>query len=224
MLTSVDDFYTAYTSPLRGSTACACSENAEGNAGGGGGVGGRLVVMETSLDVHKASLYDLITPTSLLSWVRVRSANLMARDGAEWSRRFSYDHSGTYANQWMVLDMARFQPASGEQAAQLSDGLLTIVEEMPGMISGSDQTTHLQSTSYWASYNQVFDEELSAYSGSTEFCETTRAEYQERIASGEVPRHDIRTYGDLPGELNCYHTSSRANLFAGLQGSVESVF
>jgi hypothetical protein len=34
----------------------------------------------------------------------------------------------------------------------------------------------------------------------------------------------VRAYGLWPGELNCYHTSSRARLFARLQGSVTSIF
>ena len=148
MLTSVDDFYTAYTAPHRAPPRpCHCPSSGSSTDSGSGETlraGGRLVVLETSLDVHEPTLYDLITPTSLLSWVRVRSANLMATDGAEWTRRFSYDHSGTYANQWMVLDMSKFQPASAHGGAQLQSGLFTVVEEMPGMMRSSDQTTHLQ--------------------------------------------------------------------------------
>lgn len=34
----------------------------------------------------------------------------------------------------------------------------------------------------------------------------------------------VRAYGMWPGELNCYHTSSRARLFARLQSSVSSLF
>ena len=110
---------------------------------------GRLGVMETSLDIHNPSLYDLIVPESLFSWVRVRSANLIAHDGNQWAKRFAFDHSGTYANQWMVLDFDKFQPAntgeSGEgEEAVMKEGLFTVVEEMPGMVKTSDQTQHLK--------------------------------------------------------------------------------
>jgi hypothetical protein len=106
-------------------------------------------VMETSLEIYDPSLYDFITPSSLFSWVRVRSANLMARDGKEWSRRFSFDHSGTYANQWMVLDFDKFSPSrpvsdGGLLPGELREGLLWVVEEMPGLVKSSDQTDMLK--------------------------------------------------------------------------------
>jgi hypothetical protein len=114
--------------------------------------------METSLDVKASELYDFIRPESLLSWVRVRSANLIAIDGQDWVSKFSYDHSGTYANQWMIIDFTKFDDEkksdsdsdrgrgsdrgdSGEDA--LKPGFLTVIEEMPGMIRSGDETHKL---------------------------------------------------------------------------------
>lgn len=150
ILTSVDDFYTTYTSPNihieeNKNKNCYCE-----------GPGGRLGIMETSLDVKSPNLYDKIVPQSLLSWIRVRSANLIAIDGNDWVSRFSYDHSGTYANQWMVIDFTKFHEvdtnninSNTNQQKVLDDGFLTIVEEMPGMIHSGDETQHILVTFYY---------------------------------------------------------------------------
>lgn len=138
VLTSVDDFYTTYTSPNlhieeNKNKNCYCE-----------GPGGRLGIMETSLDVKKPELYELIRPESLLSWVRVRSANLLAIDGKDWISKFSYDHSGTYANQWMVIDFTKFQEKSEvTRKGHIQPGFLTVVEEMPGLIKTGDETDTL---------------------------------------------------------------------------------
>jgi hypothetical protein len=143
VLTSVDDFYTTYTSPN-----LHIEENQDKNCYCEG-PGGRLGIMETSLDVKSPELYDLIKPESLLSWIRVRSANLIAIDGKDWISKFSYDHSGTYANQWMIIDFTKFEERSDETQAQagegnvLNPGFLTIIEEMPGMIHSGDETKKL---------------------------------------------------------------------------------
>lgn len=39
-----------------------------------------------------------------------------------------------------------------------------------------------------------------------------------------MSKADLLKYGDRPGELNCYHTSSRAMLFKRLEKDIESVF
>ena len=39
--------------------------------------------------------------------MRARLANQLAGRGVEWAEVFSMYHSGTYANQWMVMDLDR---------------------------------------------------------------------------------------------------------------------
>ena len=59
----------------------------------------------------------------------------------------------------MIVDMNKFVP--GEP---LGEGLLTVVEEMPGLIVGSDETYTL-SRGYWPSYNVPFFPEIYERSG-----------------------------------------------------------
>ena len=51
---------------------------------------------------------------------------------------FARFHSGTYANQWMVLDFNHFH--SGEQ---LTTGFFNVLEEIPGLVHYEDLTSEL---------------------------------------------------------------------------------
>lgn len=48
----------------------------------------------------------------------------------------SYNHSGTYPNQWMVLNLDLFAPGG----SPLQRGLFTVFEEVPGHSSSADLT------------------------------------------------------------------------------------
>lgn len=72
-----------------------------------------LVVMETTNGVLNDKLYDLVTPKSLLTWQRIPIANSFCNTGKDWVSVFAKHNSGTYANQWMVLDMKLFTPNVG---------------------------------------------------------------------------------------------------------------
>ncbi|ELR21430.1 Phospholipase Blike protein, putative [Acanthamoeba castellanii str. Neff] len=111
-----------------------------------------LVVIETSLSVFNESLYTIVRDNTqvLLSWQRTMLANRMASSGPQWASTYSRYQSGTYNNQWMVLDTKRF-----EQGVQLNPYTLTILEQIPGYIQWDDQTSIL-AEGYWPSYNVPF--------------------------------------------------------------------
>jgi len=110
-----------------------------------------LVVIETSLEVKDTSLYELLSPHTVPCWLRVMVANMLARDPSDWAALFSRLHSGTYNDQWMVLDLRAF--ASSGLAAP---GTFWVLEELPGTIVSADMTHRLHEDSYWASYNVAF--------------------------------------------------------------------
>lgn len=96
-----------------------------------------LAVLETSEDMIDESILASITSSTLLSWVRTRVANQLAVSGPHWADVFAVRHSGTYTNQWMVIDLDRFTPGKKPKP---NSGLLTILEELPGYIHWEDLT------------------------------------------------------------------------------------
>jgi hypothetical protein len=90
------------------------------------------------LDIYNKDLLALIHPESLLSWMRALVSNHLAVDGETWAELFTAYHSGTYANQWMVLNLDRFHPGEDPQT-----GFLIVAEEVPGYVHYEDMTPHL---------------------------------------------------------------------------------
>lgn len=119
----------------------------------------RLVVTETTMNVFDSDLYSLININSTLSWVRTVIASRLANDGQSWVQIFHMYDSYTYNNQWMVIDMKRFNP----QTEELHEGTLTISESaFGGHWLVEDVTNALRPTSkgYWASYNSPYFSEI----------------------------------------------------------------
>jgi len=108
-----------------------------------------LVVIETSNSIFNKDLYKIVKDNTqvLLSWQRTLLANRIANNGAEWATTYSKYQSGTYNNQWIVVDNKQFQPGQ-----PLNPGTLTILEQIPGYIEWADLTDQLEK-GYWPSYN-----------------------------------------------------------------------
>jgi hypothetical protein len=142
-----------------------------------------LVVIETSLSVFNESLYTIVRDNTqvLLSWQRTMLANRMASSGPQWANTYSRYQSGTYNNQWMVLDTKRF-----EQGVQLNPYTLTILEQIPGYIQWDDQTSIL-AEGYWPSYNVPYFEWIYNISGWTEMLE----KYGDNYSYAKCPRATI---------------------------------
>ena len=83
----------------------------------------------------------------LVAWQRVRTANQLANSGPEWYDFVSRHNSGTYNNQYMVIDSKLFKPGNA-----LPPNTLFVVEQIPGLMAGADGTNELV-RGYWPSYN-----------------------------------------------------------------------
>lgn len=131
----------------------------------------RLAVFETTNSVFNQTLYQLyITPKSVLTWQRVMVAMGWATSGSQWTSLFARYNSGTYNNQWVVVDAKLFQPASpaaASSAAPLSlpANLLWILEQIPGTTVASDVTSVLGAQTYWPSYNIPYTPSIYNVSG-----------------------------------------------------------
>jgi len=108
-----------------------------------------LTVLETTNNIFNMSLYEYTTINTIPYWIRIMVANRMATTGAEWVEIFSKYNSGTYNNQWIVVDYKQF--VSGEST--IANGTLWIAEQIPGWVVSSDMSQHLNEYGYWASYN-----------------------------------------------------------------------
>mmetsp|Transcript_2298 Transcript_2298/g.4026 ORF Transcript_2298/g.4026 Transcript_2298/m.4026 type:complete len:674 (-) Transcript_2298:143-2164(-) len=135
---------------------------------------GHLFVQETSISTINADRYSALKPQSVPCFIRAVAANRLAADGAEWAAIFSREHSGTYADQWMVVDRSRFVPGADLRGAE---GLLRVLEEGPGLIVAHDMTPHLVREGYWSSFNVAFFPEMRDYMGYTNATKVKGPEY-----------------------------------------------
>ncbi|KAM6155757.1 putative phospholipase B-like 2 [Rhynchocyon petersi] len=109
-----------------------------------------LVTLETTIGNNNPSLWKYVQPKgSVLEWVRNIVANRLASSGATWADIFKKFNSGTYNNQWMIVDYKAFVPGEPSPGSKV----LTILEQIPGMVVVADRTQELYQKSYWASYN-----------------------------------------------------------------------
>ncbi|XP_021341842.1 phospholipase B-like 1 isoform X2 [Mizuhopecten yessoensis] len=126
-------------------------------------LGSKMVLLQTTNNVFNASLYQTVQPKSLLAWQRVRVASMMAHTGREWADIFSKYNSGTYNNQYMIVDLKQI-----ELGKTINDNALWVVEQIPTRVTSGDQTPILR-TGYWPSYNVPFYEDIYNMSGYPDF-------------------------------------------------------
>ncbi|XP_077094756.1 putative phospholipase B-like 2 [Siphateles boraxobius] len=143
-----------------------------------------LVTLETTIGNSNPDLWRFVRPRgAVMEWLRNIVANRLADSGLAWADIFSKHNSGTYNNQWMVVDYKRFVPGKGY--TQL--GLFTVLEQIPGMIVMADRTEELFETGYWASYNIPYFEAVFNASGGPELVQ----EYGSWFSFSQNPRAQI---------------------------------
>ncbi|KAJ8037244.1 Phospholipase B-like 1 [Holothuria leucospilota] len=118
-----------------------------------------LTMLQTTNNVFNQSLYSAVVPESLLAWQRVRLANHLAYNGHTWGVILEKYNSGTYNNQYMVLDRSKLKPNKA-----ILDNALWVVEQIPTLVVYKDETNVLRA-GYWPSYNVPFFEEIYNMSG-----------------------------------------------------------
>ncbi|EAN81944.1 putative lysosomal/endosomal membrane protein p67 [Trypanosoma cruzi] len=126
----------------------------------------RLAVMETTNGIYNDSLYAYLNPKTVSEFLRVMIANFLATDSPSWVKYFSLNNSGTYNNQWMVLNMA----AVANPKTPMPANTFWVAEQLPGStyplgVTAADMTEHLNKYGYWASYNIPYFENVYEISG-----------------------------------------------------------
>ena len=83
-----------------------------------------LATTETSLNVYDKNLFENLTSfrdgVIVFEPIRVMTANRLAEFGSQWSLMFEKFNSGTYNNQWMIVDYNKINETKGTQWAKIS--------------------------------------------------------------------------------------------------------
>lgn len=158
-----------------------------------------LLVTETTNEcISKRRLRKYVVPDSVTTNMRALVASLMSSTGSEWFDWFSRENSGTYNNQWILVDFGRFQRWKLSTDSGIPTDVLWIGEQAPGLIISKDMTDHLFETSFWASYNRPYFAEIANVSGYT-------------------------TAWKLKGEWYHHQKCPRARMFSALQSAVGDI-
>ncbi|XP_040069470.1 putative phospholipase B-like 2 isoform X1 [Ixodes scapularis] len=153
-----------------------------------------LAITETTIENSNDSLWNLVRPDSApLTWVRGMVATRLAVTSPQWVDYFGKLNSGTYNNQWMVLDYKLFAPGSA-----IGKNTLWILEQMPNITKAKDVSAYLQNQKYWGSYNVAFFPAIFNISGQPDM---------------------VKKYGNYYS----YDMSPRAKIFRREQSKVEDV-
>ena len=145
-----------------------------------------IVVTETTNAVFTESLFDKISPNSMLCWERAMIANRLAIDAKGWTELFARYNSGTYNNQFIILDLKLIDL----ELKVIKDNAFWIIEQIPGYTEAADMTQILR-YGYWPSYNSPYFQTIRELSG-----------YQEQISKHPKLKDTID-----------YNTCARAIIF-----------
>lgn len=145
-----------------------------------------LFVLETTINNFNEDLYQHVQPQCLFTWIRAVHATWTTDNGKNWTETFIKYNSGTYNNQYLVLDSKHFEPKS-----KPTKDLLWIIEQLPGNHMSQDVTQYLLDDLFFPSFNTPWFEELYELGG--------------------YPKH-VAEWGE-DGDYWTYNTSARYYLF-----------
>jgi hypothetical protein len=132
-----------------------------------------LMVLETTMHTWNETLYDLYcTPKSVLCWIRVQVAARLAKDGKSWVENFVRENSGTYNNQYFVVDLNKFT-----EGKKPTSDLLWAVEQLPGTYEAGDRTKELVDNGYVPSINTPAFSRIYETAGYPQQVEQTQCNY-----------------------------------------------
>jgi hypothetical protein len=114
-----------------------------------------LVVIETTNIFYNDTLYEEVIPESLFTSERVMVSNMISNSSKEWAENFIKYNSGTYNNQFMILDKNKVNLIN----KTIDYDAFYIVEQIPGFTK-INNVTHFLKFGYWSSYNVPYDKEI----------------------------------------------------------------
>ncbi|GMT20245.1 hypothetical protein PFISCL1PPCAC_11542 [Pristionchus fissidentatus] len=112
----------------------------------------KLAIFETTISNYNKHIMKHTKPSTVLCWVRSQLATRLASSAEEWAVTFARHNSGTYNNQWVIVDYKKIRPGMHK----LPRGLIHVLEQLPGYIQHADMSAHLNKKRYWPSYNMPY--------------------------------------------------------------------
>ena len=125
-----------------------------------------LISIETTNVLFNDSLYTLINPNSLFAADRAMICNRISNSSKEWAENYIKYNSGTYNNQFMILDKNKVNLVN----KSIDLDAFYIAETFPG-IGKVNNVTDVLKFGFWSSYNIPYDKELYGMSGIKEVIE-----------------------------------------------------
>jgi hypothetical protein len=114
-----------------------------------------LIVMETTNAFYNDTMYKDVIPESLFTGERAMICNRISNSSKEWAENFKKYNSGTYNNQFMILDKNKVNLVN----KTIDLDAFYIVETLPGLAKSHNVTDFLK-FGYWSSFNVPFDKEI----------------------------------------------------------------
>eukprot|EP00455_Lapot_gusevi_P032362 TRINITY_DN3529_c0_g1_i3.p1 TRINITY_DN3529_c0_g1~~TRINITY_DN3529_c0_g1_i3.p1 ORF type:complete len:535 (-),score=171.08 TRINITY_DN3529_c0_g1_i3:144-1748(-) len=119
-----------------------------------------LVAVETTTGYDNTTLNQFVQPNTVLDWMRNIVANRLAVTAPQWTQIFAQHNSGTYNNEWLVVDYKLF--TAGQP---LQPNTVWLLDQIPGYIDSQDITALLNQMSYFPSYNVPYSPTIFNISG-----------------------------------------------------------
>jgi len=142
-----------------------------------------LTILETTIGNSNPELWSKLKPQSMLEGIRATVANRLAVDGKSWTDIFAIHNSGTYNNQWMVVNYNLFEAG----AAELPADLVWVLEQIPGYTRAADVTPVISKQGYWPSYNSPYFTDVFNMSGNFKLMK----QYGDWFSYDRTPRANI---------------------------------
>lgn len=114
-----------------------------------------IVLTDTSLEMVNPFGFDAVKDfpvhAHLPNFMHVVITLRLAKNAADFAKRYQVQNTGTLMAQWMVVDYNMFEV--GKPPGQ---NMLWIIEQIPGQMEAKDMSLHLRTKGYWESVNRPF--------------------------------------------------------------------
>jgi len=175
-----------------------------------------LFVLETTMHCFNKTLYGMVKPESVLTWMRVYYAMLTSDNGKEWTDNFIKENSGTYNNEYMILDGKKFKPSE-----KPTSDLLWMIEQMPAHYIAKDITEDFVKQNWFPSINTpYFDDIFDMANYSAQGSDFWTYYKQPRYLLIKQHQPDIKDYKSFQTFMrwNHYNEEGEANFGEPAQG------